>query len=441
MVANSLNIPSFNTTAVVGTGTGFSSLAYNAASGTSNLVSRDSNGNSYFNSSISGYATTVTSGGLSSIAVDSAQQQYFTGSATQTLFMPVTSTLVLGQTYTITNNSSGVVTVQSSGGNTIQAMAANTQLVLTVILTSGTTAASWSISYTQSTSGVTFTGDAGTPFFTNSVTIAALPLSTNRAGASVSFNATGTSLNLITTDSTLNTYVGRGSGGVPAGAANNTGFGYNSLAFNQFGANNVAIGGSALQNISDGTFNCCIGDSAGATNTGTDSHNVYINNVGVTGESNALHIGAGTGTGQQQLSTAYISGMSNTTLAAVSPTPYLILQDIVSDQLSCPTPVAADAASTAFGSLSVGTALQNTSNYPILVNVSMAITVSTTAVILVGIGPTNTPTAQAVTASFTVAAATPYGFSFVVPSQYYAKVTTTGTITVGSITTFASQIG
>ena len=118
-----------------------------------------------------------------------------------------------------------------------------------------------------------------------------------------------------------------------------------------------------------------------------------------------------------------------------------MLQDISNDQLSCPTPVAADTASTAFGSLAVGTALQNTSNYPILVNVSMDITVSTTAVILVGVGSTNTPTAQAVTASFTVAAATPYGFSFVVPSQFYAKVTTTGTITVGSITTFVSQIG
>lgn len=102
-------------------------------------------------------------------------------------------------------------------------------------------------------------------------------------------------------------------------------------------------------------------------------------------------------------------------------------------------PVAANTASAAFGSLAVGTALQNTANYPILVNVSMAITAATGAAILVGVASTNTPTAQSVIPSFSVAETV--GFSFVVPSKYYAKVTTSGTIVVGSITTFVTQVG
>jgi hypothetical protein len=103
---------------------------------------------------INGYATTATAAGTTTLVVGSAQQQFFTGTTTQTVLLPVTSTLVLGQTFLIVNNSTGAVTVQSSGGNTIQAMAAGTQMVVTVILTSGTSAASWNAEYTANTTGV-----------------------------------------------------------------------------------------------------------------------------------------------------------------------------------------------------------------------------------------------------------------------------------------------
>ncbi len=96
---------------------------------------------------LAGYTTTATAAGTTTLTVASNQLQYFTGSTTQTVVMPVTSTLVLGQSFTITNNSSGVVTVQSSGANTIQAMAASSVLTVTCILTSGTSAASWSAWY------------------------------------------------------------------------------------------------------------------------------------------------------------------------------------------------------------------------------------------------------------------------------------------------------
>lgn len=107
----------------------------------------DANKNLSANALIEGYATTATAAGTTTLVVGSAYTQYFTGSTTQTVTMPVTSTLVLGQQFLIVNRSSGVVTVQSSGANSIQAMAANTQILLTCILTSGTTAASWDAVY------------------------------------------------------------------------------------------------------------------------------------------------------------------------------------------------------------------------------------------------------------------------------------------------------
>ncbi len=108
-----------------------------------------------------GFRTTATAGATTTLTVADTQIQEFTGTLTQTVVMPVTSTLTLGQQYYIINNSSGVVTVQSSGANTIQAMAAGTSLLLTVILTSGTTAASWQASYIVD-SGGSGTVNAGT---------------------------------------------------------------------------------------------------------------------------------------------------------------------------------------------------------------------------------------------------------------------------------------
>ena len=103
---------------------------------------------------VSGYATTATAAATTTLLVGSAYQQYFTGTTTQTVVLPVTSTMVLGQRFLVVNNSTGVVTVESSGANTVQAMAAGTQAWFTVILTSGTTAASWNVEYSANTEGV-----------------------------------------------------------------------------------------------------------------------------------------------------------------------------------------------------------------------------------------------------------------------------------------------
>lgn len=99
------------------------------------------------NNFLEGYSTTATAAATTTLTASSNYFQFFTGSTTQTVALPVTSTLVLGQSFYIVNNSTGVVTVQSSGGNTIQAMASGSTLLVTCILTSGTSAASWNAQY------------------------------------------------------------------------------------------------------------------------------------------------------------------------------------------------------------------------------------------------------------------------------------------------------
>ena len=96
---------------------------------------------------LTGYTTTATAAGTTTLVVGSNYFQYFTGSTTQTVVLPVTSTLALGQEFLIVNNSTGLVTVNSSGGNAVIILGASTSARVTCILISGTTAASWSASY------------------------------------------------------------------------------------------------------------------------------------------------------------------------------------------------------------------------------------------------------------------------------------------------------
>jgi hypothetical protein len=90
-----------------------------------------------------GYTTTATAAGTTTLTVTSNHQQFFTGTTTQTIVLPVTSTLALGVSYSIENNSTGTLTVQSSGANAITTIPAGVTTLFTCILTSGTTAASW----------------------------------------------------------------------------------------------------------------------------------------------------------------------------------------------------------------------------------------------------------------------------------------------------------
>ena len=91
-----------------------------------------------------GYTTTATAAGTTTLNVNSNLNQFFTGTTTQTIVMPVTSTLTLGRKFRTYNASTGILTVNSSGGNLIAYVNAKEAIELTCIAITGTGAASWS---------------------------------------------------------------------------------------------------------------------------------------------------------------------------------------------------------------------------------------------------------------------------------------------------------
>lgn len=210
------------TTGVTGTlpvangGTGMTSVTTSPTA--TSFAGWDASKNLSANSLLSGYTTTVTAAGTTTLTVTSTQQQYFTGTTTQTVALPVVSTLVLGQSYLVINNSSGIVTVQSSGGNTVQAMGASSYATFTVVLTTGTTAASWNVEYASSAAGTvtsvaltvpTFLSISGSPVTTSgtlAVTLSgtALPVVNGGTGTTTS---TGTGNAVLSTSPTLVTPV------------------------------------------------------------------------------------------------------------------------------------------------------------------------------------------------------------------------------------------
>ena len=141
---------------------------------------------------LTGYTTTATAAGTTTLTVTSTHQQFFTGTTTQTIVLPVTSTLVLGLGYLIENNSTGNLTVNSSGSNLVVTVIPNTTVLCTCILTSGTTAASWDFDFVGYTSNTgtganvlatapsitlpTVTDYIETPFTANSSTAITLAL-------------------------------------------------------------------------------------------------------------------------------------------------------------------------------------------------------------------------------------------------------------------------
>jgi hypothetical protein len=94
------------------------------------------------------FNTTATAAGTTTLTSTSPSVQFFTGTSTQTIVLPVASTMVLGQRFTIHNNSTGSLTVNSSGANLVGTVQANMSVIITCISTSGTSAASWDFDVT-----------------------------------------------------------------------------------------------------------------------------------------------------------------------------------------------------------------------------------------------------------------------------------------------------
>lgn len=154
-----------------------------ATSATANaIVARDGNGNTAANSFIPSFQTIATAAGTTTFTVSTPHVTQFTGTSTQTVTLPVVSTLVLGRQYLITNRSTGAVTVNSSGSNLVQTINAGQELLVTCVLTSGTTAASWDATLIVPTSstGAVLETPSGTVNGSNTVfTLTYAPISTS----------------------------------------------------------------------------------------------------------------------------------------------------------------------------------------------------------------------------------------------------------------------
>ena len=101
------------------------------------------------NAALFGFTTTATSATPLVLTNTSSVYQLFTGSTAQTVTLPVTSTLTAGWTFHIVNNSSQNITVNSSGANLVSTVIPNTTAMVTCILITGTTAASWESGFTD----------------------------------------------------------------------------------------------------------------------------------------------------------------------------------------------------------------------------------------------------------------------------------------------------
>jgi hypothetical protein len=120
-----------------------------------------------FTNLIQGYATTVTAAGTTTLTATSAYQQFFTGTTTQTVRLPLTTTLVNGMQYMIVNTSTNTVTVQTNGGAAITTVATGTDQAFTCINNSVDAATSWS--FQSSALSPTLAGDVTGPIATNTV--------------------------------------------------------------------------------------------------------------------------------------------------------------------------------------------------------------------------------------------------------------------------------
>jgi hypothetical protein len=142
-----------------------------------------------------GFTSTATAAGTTTLTNTSNYYQLFTGTTTQTVVLPVASTLQTGWSFHIVNNSTGALTVNSSGGNLVISVLAGTTVMVTCILASGTTAASWEAGYTDFS---TATG-TGAVVLATSPTLVTPALGTPSSGTLT--NCTFPTLNQSTTGS------------------------------------------------------------------------------------------------------------------------------------------------------------------------------------------------------------------------------------------------
>ena len=157
------------------------------------------------------FTTTATAAATTTLTSSSTYFQFFTGTTTQTITLPVTSTLATGWSFYIVNNSTGDLTVNSSGANLVITVIPGTSVMVTCILITGTTAASWEAGYAHFSTR-TGTGNvvlATSPQLTSpTITSAGVALSGSTSG-SITLVATAVAgTNTLTLPAATDTIVG-----------------------------------------------------------------------------------------------------------------------------------------------------------------------------------------------------------------------------------------
>ena len=281
------------------------------------------------------YIQTITGDTGGPLSPDSSGNFNFTGGTTGLVFNGASHTETLGGALVVANGGTGNTTFTAysviCAGTTATGVFQNVSGVGTSgqILTSNGAAMlpTWQAA---PASGISLTGDSGgalgpsTSFTFNA---------NSQAGSTVSFSGSGTTMSLNVTDSNHNTIMGQAAGS-GSGISNtglghgvlftvtsslNTGIGAFSLS-SLIGGNgsNTAVGYGSLDGLDTGAYNVAIGLESGHSYAGAESSNIVINAVGTLGESNTLRIGAGTGSGNQQLAKAFISGIDGVNVGSVA---------------------------------------------------------------------------------------------------------------------------
>ena len=114
---------------------------------------------------------------------------------------------------------------------------------------------------------------------------------------------------LATDTGNNNTGIGAYSLYTSAADSDNTGLGQSSLSVLNGGSFNVASGSNSFLNLLTGSYNVGAGYNCGLSYVGAESSNILFNSNGVASENNVLRIGNATGTGNQELNSAYIQGI------------------------------------------------------------------------------------------------------------------------------------
>lgn len=255
------------------------------------------------------------------LTVDTSAQGYYrssNGTNGQVLIgggtAPAWANLTAGSGVTITNAANAVTIAVTSGGTVVETITGNTGGAISPSagnINIVTAHANIGFAGSGSTETIDFIGDGSGNLVLGS-TLSALAGGTLNTG----FGATALS---ATTSATENTAFGNAALFKATSSSFNSGFGLSALQNVVAGnGHNTSVGAGSGASLASGAYNALFGFQAGNNYTTGESSNIILNSAGTTAESNVLRIGASTGTGNQQLSTAYICGIDGVNVGSVA---------------------------------------------------------------------------------------------------------------------------